>query len=146
MPFSTRSGAGGRPGACGGPWGVAFDERVPGEAGSTVVVAEWVKRMKRGLSEGEFLAVVREERRHLRTGRPGLRINRLKKRGWHPNLAVPHRRPLPHPGHWFAGSIPLCRAPMGSSTTYPAAWSLSALLRGSLKVPIAVSSLICTPR
>jgi len=54
----------------GGPWGVAFDERVPGQAGSTVVVAEWVRRMKRGLSEGEFMAVVREEWRHLRTGRP----------------------------------------------------------------------------
>jgi hypothetical protein len=51
----------------GGPWGVAFDERVPG---STVVAAEWVRRMKRGLSEGEFRAVAREERRHLRTGRP----------------------------------------------------------------------------
>ena len=50
-----------------GPWGVAFDERVPG---STVVSAEWARRMKRGLSEGELRAVVREERRHLRTGRP----------------------------------------------------------------------------
>ena len=53
----------------GGPWGVAFDERVPGDAGSTVVVAGWVWRMKRRMSEKEFLAVVREERRHLRTGR-----------------------------------------------------------------------------
>jgi len=35
-----------------------------------VIAAEWVGRMKRGLSEGEFLAVAREERRHLRTGRP----------------------------------------------------------------------------
>ena len=49
------------------PWGVAFDERVPG---STVVSAGWVRRMKRGLSEGELRAVVREERRHLRTGKP----------------------------------------------------------------------------
>ena len=54
----------------GGPRGVAFDERVPGDAGSTVVSAEWVRRMRRGLSEKEFRAVVREERRHLRTGRP----------------------------------------------------------------------------
>ena len=33
----------------GGPWGVAFDERVPG---STVVAAEWVRRMKRGCRRG----------------------------------------------------------------------------------------------
>jgi len=35
-----------------------------------VVAAEWVRRMKRGLSERELRAVVREEGRHLRTGRP----------------------------------------------------------------------------
>jgi len=51
----------------GGPWGVAFDERVPGKVGSTVVSSEWARRMKRGLSEGELWAVVR---RHLRTGGP----------------------------------------------------------------------------
>ena len=89
----------------GEPWSFNFDHVVPGDDRTFAVAAEWARRMKRGLSERDFWAVVREERRHLRTGRPFRRYV-AKFEHWRGNESSAEGRPSRGPSTARAAAGP----------------------------------------